>query len=122
MALYDDGTLSPNGPIGSLPFAPELVLPSIAEMRNRYGDHLYSTYGFLDAFNPSFYGHPATGTVVPGMGWFDVDYLGIDQGLILGMIENYRSEMVWRLMRKDPYLRAGLKRAGFTGGWLDAAP
>ena len=119
IAFYDDGTLAPNGPIGSLPFAPELVLPAIAQMRQRYGAHLYSTYGFLDAFNPSFVGKPQTGTAVPGVGWFDVDYLGIDQGLILGMVENYRSGLVWKLMRASPYLRQGLARAGFSGGWLD---
>jgi len=119
IALYDDGTLAPNGPIGSLPFAPEIVLPAIAQMRQRYGEHLYSTFGFFDAYNPSFDGHPLTGTVVPGLGWFDVDYLGIDEGLILGMIENYRSGLVWKLMRTSPYLRQGLARAGFTGGWLN---
>ena len=31
------------------------------------------------------------------------------------MIENYRSDMVWRVMRKNPYLRdAACERAGFT--------
>ena len=118
-ALFDDGTLAPNGSIGSLPFAPEIVLPAIVQMRQLFGEHLYSTYGFLDAFNPSFEGKPKSGTVVPGLGWFDVDYLGIDQGLIIGMIENYRSALIWKLMRTNPYLRRGLERAGFTGGWLE---
>ncbi len=35
------------------------------------------------------------------------------------MIENYRSGLVWNLMRECPCLVAGLKRAGFQGGWLD---
>ncbi len=35
------------------------------------------------------------------------------------MLENYRSDFVWQVMRKNPYLREGLKRAGFSGGWLD---
>ena len=61
-----------------------------------------------------------TGTVVPGSGWFDRDQLGIDQGPIVAMIENYRTGLVWRTMKKNPYVVAGLKRAGFTGGWLDA--
>ena len=34
------------------------------------------------------------------------------------MIENYRSDLLWRLMRKCPYIVSGLRRAGFTGGWL----
>ena len=62
------------------------------------------------------------GRVVPGRGWFDTDYLGIDQGPILAMIENYRSGLVWRYMRRNPYIVRGLRRAGFTGGWLDQTP
>jgi hypothetical protein len=34
------------------------------------------------------------------------------------MIENHRSGMIWSLMRTCPPLVAGLKIAGFTGGWL----
>lgn len=120
IALFDDGTLAPNGPIGSIAFAPELAIPAITEMKQRFGDHLYSTYGFLDAFNPSFKFKSVTGTVIKGLGWFDVDYLGIDEGLIISMIENYRSGMIWALMRTNPYLRRGLERAGFSGGWLEA--
>jgi hypothetical protein len=56
------------------------------------------------------------------MGWADTVQLGIDQGPILLMIENWRSGLVWRVMRKNPYLRKGLERAGFTGGWLQASP
>jgi hypothetical protein len=57
--------------------------------------------------------------VVPNVTWVDDDYLGIDQGPIVAMVENYRSGFVWRLMRKDPYIVRGLCRAGFTGGWLE---
>jgi hypothetical protein len=59
---------------------------------------------------------------VPNVGWFDTDYLGIDQGPIVAMIENFRDDFVWKLMRKSPYIVRGLRRAGFTGGWLDQAP
>ena len=52
------------------------------------------------------------------MGWFDGDYLGIDQGPIVLMIENHRSDFVWRLMRGNEHVVRGLCRAGFTGGWL----
>jgi len=57
--------------------------------------------------------------VVPDVGWFDTMHIGIDQGPIIAMIENYRSDFVWKTMRKNPYIRDGLKKAGFTGGWLD---
>jgi hypothetical protein len=62
------------------------------------------------------------GHIVPNVGWVDGDQLGIDQGPIVGMIENYRSELVWRYMRGNPHIVRGLRRAGFTGGWLDRAP
>jgi hypothetical protein len=38
------------------------------------------------------------------------------------MIENYRSDLVWRTMRKNANLRRALLNAGFTGGWLEAKP
>ena len=52
------------------------------------------------------------------MGWVDTEYLGIDQGPIVSMIENYRSELIWTVMKRNQYVRAGLQRAGFEGGWL----
>jgi len=115
--ILDDGTIAPTAAISSLPFAPEIVLPATLEMYHRFGSSIYSSYGFLDAFNASFPG----ANVKPGehdAGWVDPDYLGIDQGPILAMIENYRSDLVWRVMRNDVYLRQGLERAGFSGGWL----
>jgi hypothetical protein len=117
----DDGTLAPTAMIASLPFAPEIVLPGIRELRRRYGAHIYREFGFVDAFNPSFPdgARPTAGTVVPGVGWIDADYLGIDQGPIVAMIENHRSGLVWSVMRRSAYLRRALARAGFTGGWLE---
>jgi hypothetical protein len=122
--IVDDGTLAPTAAIASIAFAPKLVLPAIQAMYQRYGKWLYGKYGFVDAFNPSFRLNAPlrSGRVVPGEGWFDNEYLGIDQGPILLMIENYRSGFVWKVMRKNPYIRRGLERAGFTGGWLDAKP
>ena len=121
--MNDDGTVSPCAAGGSIVFAPEIVLPTLHAIRERYGDHVFGRYGFVDAFNPTL--AEATkapqGRVVPGVGWFDTDYLGIDQGPILEMIENYRTGLVWRVMRKNPYLVRGLRAAGLTGGWLDAA-
>ena len=98
------------------------MVPLIEEIKKRYGDNVYTRYGFVDAFNPSFTftDRPLrTGKVVPDIGWVDTLYLGIDQGPIVAMLENYRSDFVWKVMRKNAYIRAGLKRAGFTGGWLD---
>ena len=119
--VRDDGTLAPTAAGGSVPFAPEITIPALKAMRARYGDYLFGTYGFFDSFNPTYRDarvRAQHGRVVDGVAWFDTDYLGIDQGPIIGMIENYRTELIWRLMRKNPYIRRGLERAGFTGGWL----
>lgn len=119
--VHDDGTIAPTAMAASLPFAPEVVLPGLVAMHE---DHPYafSTYGFLDAFNPTFdFDVPVQhGEVLPGVGWVDHDYLGIDQGPILAMIENYRTDLVWRVMRTNPHIVRGLRTAGFSGGWLDS--
>ena len=107
----DDGTLSPWAVATSLPFAPEIVMPTLRRMAARY-PQLRNEYGFLCSFNPSF--HDGRGT------WVSPDYLGLDQGPIVVMIEIARSGFVWDLMRRRPEIRAGLLRAGFRGGWLGA--
>ena len=120
----DDGTIPPTAAASSIAFAPEIVIPAIEALSTKYGDAVYTRYGFIDAFNPSFNytDRPLrTGRIVPNIGWVDSLYIGIDQGPIIAMIENYRSDLVWKVMRRNPYIRDGLKRAGFTGGWLDEA-
>lgn len=106
----DDGTLAPWAVLASLPFAPEIVLPSI-----RYFDETFpemtSKYGFKCSFNPTY-------SAASGKGWISKGYYGLDQGPIVLMIENYRSGFTWRLMRNCPYIVTGLRRAGFSGGWL----
>ena len=119
----DDGTLAPTAALGSYPFAPTEVTAVFRALKDRYGAAIYTQWGFLDSFNPTLTereGPLLHGRIVPGVGWVDGDYLGIDQGPIVIMIENGRSDLVWRHMRGEPNLTRGLKRAGFTGGWLDA--
>lgn len=122
--VRDDGTIAPTAAGGSLPFAPEITLPALVAMRQGHGDALFGRYGFADAFNPTWPRGvpPRVGRVVAGKGWYGTDYLGIDQGPILLMAENYRSGLVWRYMRRHPAIIRGLRRAGFTGGWLDQVP
>jgi hypothetical protein len=120
--VRDDGTITPHAAGGSIAFAPEVVVPTLMAMRSRLGDNLFSRYGFLDAYNESFTYDVAVpqGRIVPGVGWFDTDYIGIDVGPTLLMTENLRSGFVWKVMRRQPAIRRGLERAGFTGGWLAA--
>jgi hypothetical protein len=117
----DDGTIAPTAALGSLPFAPEIVIPCARAMLRQHGPRIYSRYGFLDSFNPSFRytgERVRSGPVDPQHGWVARDYLGIDQGPILLQAANHRDDFVWRHMRRSPPVVLGLKRAGFTAGWL----
>ncbi len=105
---FDNGTIAPTAAISSLPFAPDSVWPCIRNMwtrRNSVYDGklfpLYSTYGFTDAFNP---------VKTP---WFASATLGIDQGPIVMMIENWRNDMIWARFMGNADVQRGLQLAGF---------
>ncbi len=118
----DDGTIAPTAAAGSIAFAPDICVPAIEAMHRRYGPDIYGKYGFFDSFNPTLSaGTPPLkhGKILPGTGWVDDDYIGIDQGPIVAGIENLRSGLIWKTMRRHPHIRRGLERAGFRGGWLD---
>ena len=120
----DDGTIAPTAALGSIAFAPEICAPAARSMARDHGEYILGRYGFIDAFNPSFDfddAPPKTGRRIPGVGWIGPDYLGIDQGPIVAMLENWRSGLIWKVMRGNPHIVRGLRRAGFTGGWLEGA-
>lgn len=111
----DDGSIAPWAVAASLPFAPEIVLPTLKNfetMKLREN----SRYGFKATFNPTF-----TDRSDPSKAWVSPYFYGLNQGPIVLMIENHRSGLLWNLLRKCPYVVAGLRRAGFTGGWLRTA-
>lgn len=105
----DDGTVAPWAAAASLPFAPEIVLPTIQHLIGLSG----CRYGLAASFNPTY---PAK---AGAPGWVSPWNYGLNQGPLVLMVENYRSGLLWSLMRRCPYLVAGLRRAGFSGGWLD---
>jgi len=106
----DDGTLSAPAVLASLPFAPELVLPAVRNLIARYPD-MYLDGRLSSGVNPTI-------TDGNGRAWVSAGHYGLDQGIVLLMIENYRTQQIWRLMRDCPYVLNGLHRAGFRGGWL----
>jgi hypothetical protein len=108
----DDGTIAPWAAVASLPFAPEIVLPTIEHFGEAY-PQMMGEYGLRCSFNPTF----GSGTN-DKHGWHSGRYYGLDQGPIILMIENYRSGLLWNLMKQCPYLVTGLRRAGFANGWL----
>jgi len=107
--IVDDGTIVPTAAGGSVPFAPEETLNALYTMKETFGDKLYAEYGFLDAFNLTYQEN----------GWFNPDYIGIDQGPIIIQLENYQTELIWNTLKENKYIRNGLIKAGFKGGWIN---
>ena len=106
----DDGTLCASSMLSSLVFAPELVLPALRALWSRDGCN-DATFIRASGFNPTV---AEAGTY----GWVSPGEFGLDQGMTVLMIENYRTGLPWRLGRANQFVRAGLCRAGFEGGWL----
>lgn len=109
----DDGTIAPWAVVASLPFAPEIVLPAIDYCVHEVKLTAANPYGFKATFNPT---HPDESS--NPYGWISPWHYGLNQGPIILMIENYRTGLLWQLMRRCPYIVEGLRRAGFTGRWL----
>jgi hypothetical protein len=112
----DDGTIAGSGALASLAFAPDIVLPVVRALYARATSEIGQMI-LAGGFNSSADSSASQDWISPG-------YFGIDQGLIVLAIENFRSGLPWELSRKSPYFRSGLIHAGFKGGWLDerAAP
>jgi hypothetical protein len=108
----DDGTLAPWVVLASLPFAPEIVIPTVRAMA-RLDLGMTKRYGFKPSFNQTY-----TVPDSPTGWWVTPNHFGIDQGPVALMIENYRTGLIWNITRRSPYITTGLRRAGFTGGWL----
>ena len=108
----DDGTVSPWVVVASLPFAPEIVIPTVRNFA-RMNLGMTRLYGFKPSFNRTY----AVDNTEAGW-WVSPHHFGIDQGPVVLMIENYRSGLLWNIMRRCEPLVVGLRRAGFSGGWL----
>ena len=112
-----DGTLAPCGAIGSLVFTPELSLDAIEHYASI--SRLQSQYGFRDSFHLGIQEDAPSGTIrpsatIPVEGWFATDVIGIDKGITLLMIENYRSQLVWHYFMQSDLVQTGLEVLGFT--------
>lgn len=104
----DDGTIAPWAMVAALPFLPPGALAPVRRMMERHPE-LFVGSRISSAWNP---------TLIEQGGWISEGYYGLDQGIVAMMIENYRSGMVWNLMRSSPHIATGLRRAGFEGTWL----
>lgn len=106
----DDGTLTGWSPVASLPFAPAIAMSAVRSMHGRYPE-MHPDGRYASSFNPGLVG-------TDGKCWVSHGHYGLDQGIVAMMIENHRTGLTWRLMRRCPYVVTGLRRAGFRGGWL----
>ncbi len=104
----DDGTISPWAVVASLPFAPELVCETLHHAIASLPPEHRDKPGFDASFNSTY-----------ANGWVSPWRFGLNEGPIVLMIENHRSAFVWNLIRNSQHVVAGLRRAGFRGGWLD---
>lgn len=106
----DDGTLMPSATLSCLPFAPAETMAAVRFMDATYPRVIQNGH-VPSGFNPSL-------TDEKGDIWISSGYYGLDQGIMSMMIENHRSGLPWRIMRGNTYVKTGLERAGFAGGWL----
>ena len=103
----DDGTIAPTGVGGAMIFTPHESIDALRYMKEAHGDWLWGEYGFKDAFNLD-------------IDWFSPTYIGIDQGAILTMIDNYRSGPVQSLFMQNECAKKAMQKAGFTD--VDTTP
>jgi len=107
----DDGTIAPWAMLATLPFDADAALAGARHLLEAY-PQVCTDDRFASGFNPTL--------PVDVNGWLSEGWYGLDQGLLVMMIENHRSGLIWNVFRKSPYVQAGLKRAGFEGGWLQS--
>ena len=97
----DNGTISPTAALSSMPYTPKESMQALRFFYYKLGDKIWKNYGFVDAFNLTNI-------------WFADSFLAIDQGPIIIMIENHRSQLLWKLFMSCPEVKTGMKKTGFS--------
>ncbi len=93
--------ITPTAALSSMPYTPEESMAALHFFYYKLGDKLWKQYGFIDAFNLT-------------EEWYASDFLAIDQGPVIVMIENYRTGLLWDLFMDIPEIQVGLTKLGFT--------
>lgn len=97
----DNGTITPTAALSSMPYTPEESIAALKNMYRKYGKKIWGPFGFTDAFNVS-------------KNWYANSYLSIDEGPIIDMIENYRSQLLWNNFMANPEIQPMLDKLGFV--------
>jgi hypothetical protein len=100
--------ITPTAALSSFPYCPELAMPALRHFFHDLGDKIWRDSGFTDAFCEK-------------AGWYSSDHLAIDQGPIIVMIENHRTQLLWRLFMSCPEVKAGLRLLDFESPHLAGA-
>lgn len=95
----DDGTITPTSAIAAMPYVPEVAKKTLEALRKTYGDE-YGRYGFPNG-------------MCPNQNWYDPDVIGIDLGMMMLGVEDYRTGLPWKLSKEDAYVKRGYERIGF---------
>jgi hypothetical protein len=101
----DLGVITPTAALSSFPYSPVFSMKALRHFYDDLGDKIWGDYGFKDAFSEQ-------------KNWVANSYLAIDEGPIVGMIENYRSGLLWKLFMSCPEIQNGLKKLDFESPWL----
>jgi hypothetical protein len=97
----DLGVITPTAAISSIPYTPNPSMEAIRHFYYDLGDKIWGKYGFYDAFSLHH-------------DWFPQQYLAIDQGPEVVMIENFRTGLLWNLFMSSPEIQTGLHKLGIT--------
>ncbi|TGE14232.1 glucoamylase family protein [Hymenobacter elongatus] len=101
----DLGVISPTAALSAMPYTPEFSMLALKHFYNDLGDKIWSEYGFVDGFSEQH-------------NWYAKSHLAIDQGPIVGMIENHRSGLLWKLFMSSPDVQRGLTKLGFESSQI----
>jgi len=101
----DLGVITPTAAISSMPFTPEFSMSALRNFYENMGDKIWGEFGFIDGFSEHY-------------NWYAMSHLGIDQGPIIVMIENYRSGLIWKLFMNIPEIQEGMKKLGFKSKYF----
>jgi hypothetical protein len=104
-----DGTVAPAAAGGSIMFTPDISVPALRAMRERFQDRVYGKYGFVDAYNPE-------------KKWFDTDVVGIDLGITVLAAENLLTGNIWRWFMADQTVPRAMNLVGFLPPFPEEQP
>jgi len=99
------GVIVPSAVAGSMPWMPELSNSQLNYQYNNYGENIWGTYGFKDAFSSGYNS---------GEGWYFDGFVGINKAKEVMLVEAYRSGLIWDEVMRNWYIHEGLRKAGFT--------